>query len=157
MAMVPIPIEALFETHLTVADLERSIAFYRDVVGLELAHQVPERGAAFFWVGQGRQSMLGLWSIRSSPLSLRLHLAFSVGLEGLCASIERLRQARIVPRHGLTGAPIDEPIVISWMPAATVFFDDPDGHSLEYICKLQQAPRPEWGWLPLSQWRSRAA
>jgi catechol 2,3-dioxygenase-like lactoylglutathione lyase family enzyme len=30
---------ALFESHLTVADMPRSIAFYRDVVGLELAYR----------------------------------------------------------------------------------------------------------------------
>lgn len=33
-----VPVRGLFETHLTVRDLERSIAFYRDVVGLPLAH-----------------------------------------------------------------------------------------------------------------------
>jgi len=30
-----------------VADLDRSVAFYRDVVGLPVALEVPERGAAF--------------------------------------------------------------------------------------------------------------
>ena len=29
------------------------------------------------------------------------------------------------------------------MPAASVYFDDPDGHSLEYIALLPEAPRPE--------------
>lgn len=48
---MPVPITALFETHLTVSDLERSIAFYRDVVGLPLAHRVPAPGAAFHWTG----------------------------------------------------------------------------------------------------------
>ena len=47
----PVPVAGLFETHLTVGDLGRSVAFYRDVVGLELALEVPERGAAFFWIG----------------------------------------------------------------------------------------------------------
>ena len=39
-----VPVAGLFETHLTVSDLDRSIAFYRDVVGLPLAHRVPARG-----------------------------------------------------------------------------------------------------------------
>ena len=30
----PVPIRGLFEAHLTVADLGRAVAFYRDVVGL---------------------------------------------------------------------------------------------------------------------------
>jgi lactoylglutathione lyase len=55
---------SLFETHLTVADLDRSTAFYRGVVGLTLAHAVPERGAAFFWTGAAGESMLGLWTPR---------------------------------------------------------------------------------------------
>jgi hypothetical protein len=43
----PLPPHALFETHLDVRDLERSIAFYRDVVGLEFAFRLPElRGRA---------------------------------------------------------------------------------------------------------------
>jgi catechol-2,3-dioxygenase len=41
----------LFETHLTVSYLERSIAFYRDVVGLPLALELPECEAAFLWIG----------------------------------------------------------------------------------------------------------
>ena len=36
------PIATRFETHLTVSNLDRSIAFYRDVVGLPLAHRVPD-------------------------------------------------------------------------------------------------------------------
>ena len=35
------PVDRLFETHLVVADLDASIAFYRDRVGLELAHVIP--------------------------------------------------------------------------------------------------------------------
>ena len=71
-----IPIKGLFETHLTVSDLEASIAFYRDVVGLPLAHRVPERHAAFHWIGAPGRAMLGLWSLHTSPVRLRLHLAF---------------------------------------------------------------------------------
>ena len=42
------PIQGLFEAHLSVRDFERSVAFYRDVVGLELGIAQPERQAAFF-------------------------------------------------------------------------------------------------------------
>jgi lactoylglutathione lyase len=43
-----VPVRGLFETHLTVSDLGRAVAFYRDVVGLAVALELPERGAAFF-------------------------------------------------------------------------------------------------------------
>jgi len=76
-----VPVTGLYESHLTVSDLDRSITFYRDVVGLELAHTVPKRHAAFFWIGGRDRSMLGLWSIHSSPVRLRLHIAFQAELE----------------------------------------------------------------------------
>ena len=57
--MVSIPVRGLFETHLTVADRQRSLAFYLDVVGLTLALDVPERHAAFLWIGGRGRSMLG--------------------------------------------------------------------------------------------------
>jgi len=37
-----IPLCGLFETHLTVSDLRRSIRFYRDIGGLHLALEVLE-------------------------------------------------------------------------------------------------------------------
>src|ERR1043166_10109273 len=78
-----VPIHGLFETHLTVGELQRSIAFYRDIVGLQLALEVSERNAAFFWIGDhsshsSRHSMLGLWSVGTAPLGLNLHVAFEV-------------------------------------------------------------------------------
>jgi catechol 2,3-dioxygenase-like lactoylglutathione lyase family enzyme len=148
-----VPIEGLWETHLTVSHLDRSIAFYRDVIGLEFAHLVPERGAAFFWIGRPRQAMLGLWSIGTSPLALRLHFAFQVTIDTAIASVAALRDAGLQPRSG-GREPIDEPEVIPWVPAASVYFDDPDGHSLEYIAMLPEPPRPDLGRMPLSRWRA---
>lgn len=78
--MSVVPINGLFEAHLTVSDLDRSVVFYRDVLGLELAHRIPSRHAAFFWIGSRGGAMLGLWSIHSSPMSMRLHIAFQVTL-----------------------------------------------------------------------------
>jgi len=46
-----VPVYGLFETHLTVSDLQRSIRFYRDIVGLRLAYELSERNTAFFWIG----------------------------------------------------------------------------------------------------------
>lgn len=55
-----VPIKCLYEAHLTVRDLDRSVAFYRDVLGLPLAHVVPDRNVAFFWVPKAETAMLGL-------------------------------------------------------------------------------------------------
>jgi hypothetical protein len=63
----PVPVSGLFEAHLYVSDLAFSVVFYRDVVGLPLALETPERRAALFWTGRAGDSMLGLWSSGSAP------------------------------------------------------------------------------------------
>jgi lactoylglutathione lyase len=150
-----VPIKALYEAHLTVSDLDRSVAFYRDVLGLPLASIIQKRNVAFFWVPKRDTSMLGLWSIGSAPMSMRLHIAFSVELADVEASVAALRAHGLMPTDG-SGAPLDEPEVISWVPAASVYFQDPDGHSLEFIAMLPDEPKPEMGRVPLSRWRALA-
>ena len=147
---------ALFESHLTVADLPRSIDFYRDVVELELAYELPERGAAFFWVGGRGQGLLGLWSLGSAPLGMTLHIAFRVPLDDVLSACERLAARGIVPLS-FFGEPTAEPSVIGWMPAAAVYFRDPDGHQLEYLAMLDDSPDPGRGIVSWSEWAPREA
>jgi GNAT superfamily N-acetyltransferase/catechol 2,3-dioxygenase-like lactoylglutathione lyase family enzyme len=151
--MTPPPVaERLFEAHLTVSDLDRSIAFYRDVVGLRLALHLPERAAAFFWIGGPGESMLGLWSLGSSPLGLSLHVAFAATLDDVLGACDALRASDIRPLS-FFGSETGEPSVIAWMPAAAVYFRDPDGHQLEYLAMLDEPARPELGIVPWSQWQ----
>jgi len=70
-----IPVQDLFEAHLTVTDLDRAIAFYRDAVGLRLAHVTSARQAAFFWIGPAGNAMLGLWAAGPGPQRMTLHTA----------------------------------------------------------------------------------
>jgi lactoylglutathione lyase len=136
---------------LTVSDLDRSIAFYRDALGLPLALELPERSAAFLWVGDRERSMLGLWSLGSAPMGLSLHVAFDVALDDLLEAPERLRANGVTPLS-FSGEETTEPSVIAWMPAAAVYFRDPDGHLLEYLAILDSEPQPKRGILPWSQW-----
>ncbi|MGF6228817.1 lactoylglutathione lyase [Inquilinus ginsengisoli] len=152
--MAVVPIKGLYETHLTVSDLDRSIRFYRDVLGLPLAHTIPERHVAFFWVPRPETAMLGLWSIHSAPMSMRLHIAFSVDLPDVEASVASLRAAGLTPRRAGNGPEIREPVVLTWMPAASVYFQDPDGHSLEFLAMLPGRSRPDLPWMGLSEWRA---
>jgi catechol 2,3-dioxygenase-like lactoylglutathione lyase family enzyme len=155
--MAIVPIQGLWETHITVRDLDQSIAFYRDVVGLTLAHTVPERHVAFFWIGPPRQAMLGLWSMLTSPMAMKLHYAFQVGLDDVQKSVAALREAGLQPLSGGEGRVIDEPEVLAWIPAASVYFRDPDGHSLEFIAMLPDPPRPDLGRVSLSAWQAMHA
>ena len=148
-----VPVRALFETHLSVTDLERSVDFYREVVGLPLALEVPERNAAFLWVGEPGRSMLGLWSLGSAPLGLTLHVAFAVDVDDLLEAPARLDAKGITPLS-FFGSETTEPSVIGWMPAAAVYFRDPDGHQLEYLTMLNEPPQPDRGIVRWSEWRA---
>jgi ribosomal protein S18 acetylase RimI-like enzyme len=147
----PLPVLGLFETHLTVSDLERSVAFYRDVVGLPLALELPGRGAAFFWAAEPGEAMLGLWSLGSAPIALSSHIAFRTTLDDVMDACERLRSLDVTPLS-FFARETSEPSVIGWMPAAAVYFRDPDGHLLEYLAMVDEPARPELGIVPWSQW-----
>jgi lactoylglutathione lyase len=103
--------DSLFEAHLNVHNLEVSIAFYRDVVGLELAYVHRERPLAFFWIGGRGNAMLGLWSGSSSPNVMRLHVAFRMDLDAVLASAEALQASGVQPLD-FHGRATREPSVI---------------------------------------------
>jgi lactoylglutathione lyase len=147
----PTPVRGLFETHLTVRDVPRSVAFYRDVVGLSVALELPDRDAAFLWIGERGRSMLGLWGIGSAVNSMTLHIAFDVALDDVLAAPALLRGQGVTPLS-FFGAETDEPDVLAWMPAAAVYFEDPDGHLLEYLAMLDEEARPDAGVVPWSEW-----
>ncbi|HEY6306214.1 MAG TPA: VOC family protein [Candidatus Angelobacter sp.] len=149
-----IPIHDLFETHLTVSDLERSMSFYGETLGLKLARAFPERKVAFYWIGQAGGSMLGLWEVGSGPQRMSLHTAFTVELADLLNAPRRLRAVNVVPRD-FAQNPTDEPVVLAWMPAASLYFHDPDGNLLEFLAMLPEAPQPELGVISWSDWKRR--
>lgn len=144
----------LFETHLTVQDLARSIAFYRDVVGLELAYVVEERHVAFMWIGGPGEAMIGLWEA-PGPMGLRLHFAMRMSIEDIVASPAILKERGVVPLD-FYGNPSEVAYVIGWMPAVCVFFKDPDGHSVEFISMAPGSPQPEPVMVPWSLWQERS-
>ncbi len=149
----------LYEAHLPVADTARSARFYEEVVGLSPAHRDRTRDIVFMWAGPGRSHMIGLWgpSTARGPAKMpgRHHVAFSVSLDELLAVGARLNSQGIVTRD-FDGAETTEPSVIGWMPSAQLYFADPDGHALEYIALLEDAPDAEFIG-PLRARRARAS
>lgn len=148
-------IQGLYETHLTVANVKDSASFYQDVVGLELATLVDDR-VAFLWVEEKRTGMLGLWQTGNAPLRLRLHIAFKVSLEDVLKSAVDLKSHGVQPL-GFNNEPLDELIVLGWMPAVAQYFADPDGHLIEFIHVLEESADPKFGVQTYSKWLARGA
>lgn len=142
-------IRNLYETHLQVSNLEQSIEFYKKL-GLELGHTIEERRCAFFYIGTERQ-MLGLWEISAGAQIQRNHFAFGVELEDLRNGTEWLRSLDIEPAASFGKEPL-EPMVHTWMPAASIYFGDPDRNSLELIAWLDGEPTVTEEVPYLSEW-----
>lgn len=147
-------IAGLYETHVPVANLPRAQKFYQDTLGLPLAHTLPARKVAFYWVGSPDNAMLGLWETGSTPMGMCVHFAFRMQADALLQLGDRLAAAGVQPL-GFNGEPVREPIVIGWMPALSLYCKDPDGHSVEFICKLSDTPDPEFGIGSYRDWRAR--
>src|SRR5262245_6985835 len=150
---MPIQVDHLFEAHLLVSDLSRSIAFYRDQLGFEVAHVIPARGAAFLWIGPRGGTMLGLWAAGSAPQKTTSHVAFGTDVDDVLAAPRALESVGIRALD-FDGRSTEEPVVLAWMPAAAVYFHDPDGHLLEYIAMLSEPPRLDAGVLTWREWQS---
>jgi lactoylglutathione lyase len=147
----------LYETHVPVLSTEASQRFYVEVVGLTVAYRDPTRDIVFLWIGPDKRSMLGLWGPDTvyGRHRHKCHFAIALSLPELLAVGKRLNDLGI-STHNFFGAETTEPSVIGWMPAAQLYFSDPDGHSLEYITVLEETP--DAGFIgSFSSWRQRAA
>jgi lactoylglutathione lyase len=142
--------KGLSDMHLNVSELTRSMLFYGHVLGLELAAYDEARGVGYYWVGERGHALLGLWARPGSAL-FRQHISFEVALPDLQRSIEALKEQGVALKNYFDER-TDVPSVFGWMPAATIYFSDPDGHLLAFRARLSGAPRPELGVVSLPEW-----
>jgi len=124
-------VRGIAEIVLNVHDMQRSLAFYRDLLGLEVISP-PELPNVFLRVGPGQAGipqMLVLVPLPgdaaefSAPRTLH-HLALEVATEDFDAIESHLRANGYTPRSGR------HPVVPSW----TLYVDDPDCNEVEVIC-----------------------
>ncbi|OIK17254.1 glyoxalase [Bacillus sp. MUM 116] len=127
-------IKGLYEAHLPVSNLQQSIDFYQ-TLGLKLYKRYDN--VAFFWIEEGK-SWIGLWEGPESKIpyhvSLR-HIAFYVDLEDIKQAKNWLEERGIKVKAEF-GIEPKEPTVVPNQAHAMIYFDDPDGNSLEFITKL---------------------
>ena len=121
-------IKKYLHTRFRVSDMDQSLKFYQEVLGLEIAEQsTSPRGSKLVYLKfPDSESELELCSFPSSgdinvPEDLA-HLAFEV--DHLETWMERLKQA---------GAPITEGPVTTSRGSRFIFTEDPDKYEIELI------------------------
>ena len=113
-----ISISGIYEVAIPVRELARAEAFYRDVLGLEIGLRDESRHWLFLRAG-GQQGMIVL---QETPAEWpALHFAFKVEEADVERATAELRER---------GVAVDGPYFHEWMPATSVYFNDPDGHQL---------------------------
>jgi len=65
------------------------------------------------------------------------------------------KRERIKSTENFFGLKPIEPVVHTWMPAASVYFRDPDGNSLEFITLLDGESIKTNEVLYLSEWKEK--
>jgi predicted enzyme related to lactoylglutathione lyase len=113
------------QIHLSVADVDRSVAFYRDVLGIPFLFAVPGQQMAFFEC-DGVRLYIGV--PESEEFRSRSTIYFSV--EDIDAAYAELRERGVSFRgapHLINQTESSE----LWM----VFFTDPDGNNLALMAE----------------------
>ena len=144
-------IQGLYETHISVSDLERAIAFYKDIMELELASVDEDRRIAFFWVSKPKEYMLGLWEKPAGEVEKR-HFAFRCSVDDVLNKSIAFLKARGLKPYNFLKDGNDKPMVFAWMPAVAIYFDDPDGNILEFIAVLDGPQNFDLGVLSYEDW-----
>ena len=142
-------IRGLYETFVFVSDFERSRRFYEDLLGLTVGWLNEDRRTVLYWVGPPGHSMLGIVE-RAPEKVLPHHFSFEIALDDMKEAVSFLERRGIRGHNMIDKGP--SPQVHGWMPALSLYFEDPDGHLLEFIAMLPDKPRPEVGSVLWEEW-----
>ncbi len=95
--------------------------------------------------------MLGLWEKPKAEIDKR-HFAFRCNKEYILnKAVDFLKGHSLNPYNFLNDG-IERPMVFAWVPAIAIYFNDPDGHYLEFIAVLDGNGRPELGVISYEEW-----
>lgn len=126
-------VKALGEIALRVNDLGLMRRFYEEVVGLELMREFEH--AVFFRIAQGyggHTQVLALFDRRADGMTKGVsevrstldHLAFEIDLAAYDDEKARLDALGVTV----------EPRTFTWIGWRSLFFDDPEGNHVEFVC-----------------------
>ncbi|MCX4558060.1 VOC family protein [Streptomyces umbrinus] len=130
-------------TGLNVTDLDRSLAFYRDVLGFTVIAEGKEEDRRYAFLGEDGRPVLTLWQQADHG-----YAATGAGLHHLALEVDTVEQVRAyetaLRAHGVEFA--HEGVVAHREGAASggIFFHDPDGTRLEISTAhgVEGAPAP---------------
>lgn len=123
-----LPIRGVYEVAIRVKDLAKAEPFYLNVLDLEVGIRDEKRNWLFLKAG-GDAGMIVLQEDKGEwPLQ---HFAFTIDE----ADIERA--AAILRERGVE---VEGPVFHEWMPSASLYFEDPDGHALELLAVTGARP-----------------
>ena len=124
------------EVGLRVRDLPRMVAFYVEVLGLEIMRSYPKyvflkAGELNSPLGRGGHPQFLVLFDRDVTLDIAVttldHIAFEIPLEQYAAERERLREKGVeFSERAWSG-------IHAWLRARSLFFDDPEGNTMELI------------------------
>jgi lactoylglutathione lyase len=105
-----------------VKDLERSVKFYEDVVGLKVVHRLPGPHGDIVFLGAGGETLLELMGGRSKNVDEDISIGFSTGdLDALTKELH----ARGVKIHSGPFSPAPG--------VHFLFVQDPDGLKVQFV------------------------
>jgi catechol 2,3-dioxygenase len=125
--------------HLKVSDLDRAVAFYRDVLGFELMQRLGDEAAFLSAGGYHHHIGLNTWESKGGPpptpgTTGLYHFAIRVpDRPALAKTLKRVLDAGI--RIGASDHGVSE----------AIYFSDPDGNGIEIY---RDRPEAEWPRMP---------
>jgi catechol-2,3-dioxygenase len=121
---------------LRVIDQERSRAFYRDVIGLQVSEEDPEHGGVFMTAGLSFHS-LDVFP-HPDPASAPRPQADQIGLLHVAFAVESYHDLRDAYCRLIdNGVTIDR--AVDHVSQRSIYFADPDGNRLEIYYELPDA------------------
>ena len=119
-----LPIRGVYEIAIRVKDLARAEAFYTQTLGLTEGVRDTRRNWLFLRAG-GNAGMIVLQEDKSDwPTQ---HFAFIVDEADMEQAAKTLTEK---------GVSVSGPVMHEWIPAKSIYFDDPDGHELELCARM---------------------